>query len=308
MNILVTGATGFIGRHLIRHLIVNGEHTVFGLTRKAKKAAVKDPSGVRYLPADITSPESLHNLRLPHLDIVYHCAAYVDNKPEEVLYDTNVRGTENVCEFALRRGVSRLIYTSSVAVVSGHDRVPLTEDMPYKATNPYGFSKIEAEKIVRGYREKGLFAVILRPPMVYGEDEPHLLGLLLKLLRWRVLPFLNGGNQAFHVAYVENVVAGMLYALEGEELLRDTYFIADEDVFSYKEVVGFLCEGLGVGVPWRVPRSITRALDVIPLVKRKRSLLLKPRCYCLDRIRSLGFNAPFTARESLIETARNFHK
>ncbi|MBN2483384.1 MAG: NAD(P)-dependent oxidoreductase [Candidatus Omnitrophica bacterium] len=306
MNILVTGATGFIGRHLVRNLSRHTEYTIFGLTRNLKRISPPVSSNIQYLQGDITCRESLDVLAHRNFDIVFHCAACVENAPKEALYRTNVLGTKNICECALRARVSRLVYTSSVAVISGNDRAPFTEDMPYRATNPYGDSKIAAEKIVWDYREKGVPAAIVRPPMVYGADEPHMLGILLTLLRLRMLPFLNDGAQAFHLAYVENVVAALTLAATHEGFLEGTYFVADEDVLSYKEVVTFLCEGLGVKVPGRLPRMFDGLVDAVPCMKKKKDRLLRPRQYCLDRIHALGFKAPYAAKESLILSARNF--
>ncbi len=134
-------------------------------------------------------------------------------------------GTDNICGLAEKLNVEKMVYLSSVAVVSGNDCVPLSEDLPYKANNIYGESKIEAEKVVLGYRRKGLNVVILRLPPVYGEDEPHLLKKIIYLLKLRMLPLVNAGSNKLHLAYVKNVTKAILFSLNDERFLEGAYFI-----------------------------------------------------------------------------------
>src|SRR3989338_5012484 len=209
MNVLVTGATGFIGRHLVRELKKHKQYKIFCLLRNLRKAKLLEGLDIEIIPGDITDKTSLEKLKNYQIDLVFHCAACVENCNPKNLETVNVSGTRNICDFSLVQGVKRLIYLSTVAVVSGNKEVPLTDDLPFSATNVYGESKVEAEKAVWEYRDKGLPVVILRPPMVYGEDEPHMMKLLLKLLKFRVLPLVNRGESKLHLAYVENVIAGI---------------------------------------------------------------------------------------------------
>ena len=110
----------------------------------------------RYLPENIKA----------EFDLIFHCAASVSSKNKAELHKVNALGTENVCRVARQRRIKKMVYLSSVAVVSGNPEIPLVEDLPYKATNPYGESKIVAEKIALDYRKKGLnsfFAVVHNP-------------------------------------------------------------------------------------------------------------------------------------------------
>lgn len=209
MKVLVTGATGFIGRHLVKKLAKDKRYEIFCLLRNLKKAKLLESLDIEIISGDITDKQFLEKLNGYSFDLIFHCAACVENSNPEKLKTVNVEGTRNICELALNQGVSRLIYLSSVAVVSGNKEVPLIEDLPLAATNPYGESKLEAEKVVWEYRDKGLPVVILRPPMVYGEDEPHMLTILLKLLKWRILPLVNQGMSKLHLVYIENVVSGI---------------------------------------------------------------------------------------------------
>ncbi|MFH1504822.1 MAG: NAD(P)-dependent oxidoreductase [Candidatus Omnitrophota bacterium] len=304
MNVLVTGATGFIGRHLVRRLSELGGYNIFCLVRNPKKAETLKPLGVQFVYADITDKGSLEKVLEYKIDLVFHCAAYVDNKPLELLQKANVEGTENVCELCLKLGIERLVYLSSVAVICGNDEVPLTEDLPYKATNPYGESKIKAEKIVLEYRKKGLQSVIIRPPMVYGEDEPHALKFLLYLLKLRLFPLIGKAENKFHLVYVENVVEVMIFSLGKKEFLERTFFIADKEVLSTRQAFTILSKAIGAMPPLTIPNFLKPLLLSLPYIGRKLRTLSRDNVYSIEKIQSLNFTPPYSGQESLIRSAQ----
>jgi len=203
----------------------------------------------------------------------------------------------------VRLKVKRLVYLSSVVVVSANTQIPLVEDLPYKASNLYGESKIEAEKIALTYRKAGLPIVILRPPMVYGEEEPHALKSLLSSLKKRWIPLINDGQNRWHIVYVKNVVAAMIFSLKDKKFLKGTYFVADDEVFTTKEVMEIMAKAIGAKPPFRLPSMATSVLKCIPIAGRKVSFFTKDRVYSIERIKSLGFKNPYSARVSLAKSA-----
>ncbi len=304
MNILVTGATGFIGSYLTKALLKKSECNVYCLTRNPLKAGWLKNLGAVIVKGDISEVKSLSGLYEHDIDVVFHCAASVEENNLEILRKVNVEGTRNICEFAVNRKIKRFIYLSSVAVVSANDNALLTEDLPYKATNNYGISKIEAEKIALGYRQKGLRVVILRPPMVYGESEPHMMKKILFLLKRRMLPLVSKGNCVFHLVYVENVVAAMLYSLECDELLEGTYFVADKEVLTTREVFSCFCQGIKAKSPFSLPGWLEHLLLKLPVAGKKFKFFTKDRAYSNERIFKTGFLPPYKAKEALTKSAR----
>jgi len=303
MNVLVTGATGFIGRHLVKRLCELGGCNVFCLVRNPNKAKALEPLGVKFIYADITDKASLDKLLGYKIDVVFHCAAHVDNKPLGLLWKANVEGTENICELALKLKAGRLVYLSSVAVIAGNFQTPLVEDLPYRATNSYGESKIEAEKKAIEYRKKGLGVVIIRPPMVYGEDEPHALKSLLNLLRLRIFPLVGKARNKLHLVYVENVVEAMIYSLSREEFLKGSFFVADNEALSLRQIFTVLSRAIGAKPPFNIPDFLKPLILKIPYIGKKINSLLKDRVFSIERIRSLGFNPPYPAVQSLEKSA-----
>ncbi|MBU2265578.1 MAG: NAD(P)-dependent oxidoreductase [Candidatus Omnitrophica bacterium] len=307
MKVLVTGATGFIGRHLVKKLAKDKRYEIFCLLRNLKKAKLLESLDIEIISGDITDKQFLEKLNGYSFDLIFHCAACVENSNPEKLKTVNVEGTRNICELALNQGVSRLIYLSSVAVVSGNKEVPLIEDLPLAATNPYGESKLEAEKVVWEYRDKGLPVVILRPPMVYGEDEPHMLTILLKLLKWRILPLVNQGMSKLHLVYIENVVSGMIFCLDKPECLKGSFFIADKEVLTTGEIFDIFARAVKAKPPFRLPKSIETMLLSLPWAGKKFKFFLKNRVYSTDKIESLGFKIPYPARVNLLTSAEKLY-
>ncbi len=305
MKILVTGATGFIGKNIVGELLKNNED-VYALVRSTSKTDFLQKKGVKFISGDITDYESLSVIN-NEFDAVIHCAAYVNDKNRKKLYSVNVTGTENVCKLCLRLKVRKLVYLSSVAVVSGNFQVPLTEDLPYSATNLYGYSKIEAEKIVWSYRDQGLAAAIIRPPMVYGEEEPHLLRVILTLLKYRLLPIINGGRNKLHLAYVKNVATAAVMALHNEAFLKSAYFVADKEVLTMGEIYSIFAQAISAPLPIVFSARFNPVLTNIPWLGRKIKFFLKDRVYDISRIENLGYQPVFPVREALVKTAGYFY-
>jgi len=303
LKILITGATGFVGRNLVEAL--SGEkHQLYALVRRTGKADFLRTNNVRLVYGDITEGKGLKETFSLGFDAVYHCSGLVEDTRLERLMEVNVKGTESICRLALETKVPRLIYLSSVAVVSGNPDVPLREDLPLKATNNYGISKLEAEKKVIEFRKHGLKAVIIRPCMIYGEGEPHLSGLVMRLLRFRLLPVVDGGNNKLHLAYVKNVAKALVMALRNDAFLEGSFFVADDDVLTVREIFTLWSEVMSGSRPMILPGWITPLLTSIPGIGKRLGFFLKDRVYDISRIKSLGYKQVMGTREALIQTAQ----
>jgi len=289
MKIFVTGATGFIGRNLTERLVEEGHDVICGVRSPAKLGPLKDK--VRSYRIYLEYKDTiLQVLRIEKPDLVYHCAALVKSSNIEHLRRVNKDGTRNVLEACLAEGIERIVYVSTIAVVNGNDSVPLTEDLPYKANNSYGQSKLEAEKIAVDYRKKGLKIAILRPCMVYGEGEPHALDLFVSSIRKRILPCFGNGTNKLHLVSVENVVDVLMLCLTKEKAYEGTYFVADKEVLSAKEVLNFIVETLGAKPPFVISQGVALFLSSLPFIGKYPGSFLKDRVYSIDALKKrLGY-------------------
>ena len=307
MKIFVTGATGFVGRHLTKRLLKEGHEVICGGRSFNKISEILDK--VKTARVDLRDKNSISSIiKTEAPDVVYHAGALVMSSIYEDLKRTNVEGTENVLSACLNSGVKRVIYVSSVAVVSGNPESPLTEGVPYKATNPYGQSKLEAEKIAVEYRKKGLKIAILRPPFIYGEDDPHGLGRFLTAFKKRIIPILGKGKNRIHMVSVENLVDVLILCLSKEEAYEGTYFVADREALPLKDMCEFIAKVLGAKPPFVIPEIIVKALCMIPFINARIRFFMKDRVYSIKRLEeNLGYTPRISVHDGLKRAVMNFN-
>lgn len=206
MKILVTGGTGFIGKHVVAKLLELGDHEVIVLTRRA----VAGHNGVFYLKGDL-SDKLLVTEAIREVDYVVHLAGC--KKDSDAFLTTNVVGTENIVSACSNYHVRKLLYLSSVGVIGPTKCTEINELTSCRPSNGYEKSKYQAELLVRQFSQSNPGkAIILRPTNVFGEDDPemHLLNLITKLQRQRFY-YVGDDTSKYYVNY--------LYVKEISELI-----------------------------------------------------------------------------------------
>ena len=192
-KVIVTGATGFLGMHLIDELIRNNFEVIAVCRRLPEKSYSQ---AVTFYQGDIEDPYSLREAFI-QASIVVHAAALVSADPTDnhQMYQTNVIGTRNVVDACLFSGVKRLIYVSSVAALIG-DSAPekISEPQPWNGPLAgYGYTKYKGGMEVRRGEAEGLEVVFIHPSVIFGPgDADRSSGKILKLIR-NGLPFAPRG-------------------------------------------------------------------------------------------------------------------
>lgn len=212
--IVVTGASGLVGGNLVRALLAGGR-PVRALVHHDRRAL--DGLEAETIPADLTNPASLDQA-FEGAEVVYHLASSISIRMDnwEELEQVNVRGTQNVVEACLRRGVEKLIYFSSIHAYQQEPLdLPLDEDQPLMSDEhipPYERSKAAAERIARQAPERGLATVIIIPTAILGpyDFRPSYLGQALRLLSRGHIPALVHGG--YDWVDVRDVVDGAMQA------------------------------------------------------------------------------------------------
>ncbi|MCB9663857.1 MAG: NAD-dependent epimerase/dehydratase family protein [Alphaproteobacteria bacterium] len=235
MRALVTGGGGYIGRHVVRQLLDRGDEVVV-LGRRAYPEV--EAWGARGVQADLARDEPDLPRHLEGVDVVFHVAALPPyHAPYAVFEATNVGGTRRILEACRQAGVPRLVFTSTPsATFDGTDACGITEaDAPYpeRFLTPYAATKAHAEQLVLAANGPGLATTALRPHLVYGPDEPHMLPRVAQRNRAGRLRVIGDGTNRVGLTYVDTAAAAHLQAAdalaEGSANAGKAYFVTDEE-------------------------------------------------------------------------------
>ena len=228
--ILVTGGGGFLGGALVRMLVAQGE-SVRSFSRSRYPAL--EAMGVEQIQGDLTDGDALQRA-CEGVELVFHMAAKAGVwGPYETYYRTHVVGTRNVLQACQTHGVGRLVYTSSPSVVfDGRDMEGVDESAPYPEAylTHYPRTKAAAEKMVRHAASDSLRTITLRPHLIWGPGDNHLVPRIIQ--RARRLRQVGPGHNKVDTIYIDNAAQAHLLAAaklaERPELSGRIYFISQD--------------------------------------------------------------------------------
>jgi UDP-N-acetyl-alpha-D-quinovosamine dehydrogenase len=312
-RIFITGATGFIGRALCRHLISDG-CTVIGAVR-SKKSQSRLVSGViPFLCGDLQEKTDW-SPALQGVDEVVHLAARVhvlketEEDAAKVFHRLNVDATRELAGAAARSGVKRFVFLSSVKVNGEFSIRPYREEDPVAPRDLYGISKKSAEETLRSLaRETALECTIVRPPLVYGQEVgANFLKLMQLVASGLPLPLASIRNRRSFV-YVENLVSAIAACIRHPAAANQTFFVNDGQDLSTPQLLRGIAEGLGKPVrlfpfPVRLLEGIARAAGLSETIRRLTESLAVDSAKIQN---SLGWHPPFSVQTGLARTARCF--
>ena len=264
MKVLVTGAHGFIGSHLVEKLLAEGASVRALVSPWGRLENLAGVAGrLELVRADISRAETLKGV-FEDIELVYHAAAKVaDYGPAEAFWNVNVEGTENVLREAERAEVRRLVLVSSVAVhrYSGFQNADPRLRPRDGTVNAYARSKIAAEDTLQSAK---LETVIARPGLwPFGPRDPNFVRVA-EALKKGMFPLVDGGKAVLNTAYSENLVDGLWLAGTVPEAARQTYVLADTGAPSWNEVLSELARLLHVPAPsLSLPGALTEPLGEI---------------------------------------------
>jgi nucleoside-diphosphate-sugar epimerase len=256
MKALVTGATGFVGSHLVEALQRSGA-AVTALARSSVKASALAAQGVRVIPGDLHDMGALDNAARDQ-DVIYHVAGVVAARGEAEFLWANRDGTRNVTAAAERSGKPRLVLVSSLAAGGPAPRgTPLTGREPPKPVTAYGRSKLASEQIVRS---SSIPWSIVRPPIVYGPRDREVLKIF-RLARLGIAPVFGDGSQELSAVHAADLAKALIAAGTSQSTVGGTYNACHPEVFTSRELGRAV--GVAMGRPVRtvrIPAFVGRAL------------------------------------------------
>ena len=246
MKVLVTGATGFIGRHLTSRLLDLG-HQVRILTRNPSRVPSHWLPQVEIVTGDLLDAEAV-GAATRGVSTVYHLAGVV--KDERLLTSVNVEGLEIVLAASAKAGVRTFCYLSSVGVYGVPRPGPVTEESPCNPQTKYQKTKLEGEHLVRGFSDAGRFqTIVVRPTIVYGEGHNQsgvFFSQWLAAIRGSRFRFL--GNKAVaNFVYVGDLVEACLFLVKHASRPHEVCIVSDPVPMS--ELVGLAADAFQVVRP-----------------------------------------------------------
>ncbi len=265
MNVLVTGANGFVGSNLCEALVKKGAK-VRGLVRKTGDLTFLEGLDIELAYGSLDDRKSLEDAT-KGIDTVYHVAALTsDWGPLETFRSTNVEGTRNILGVSYESGVKKFVHISTIAVHDCHGKQDVDESYPSEAAlSSYCITKREAEKVVMEFYEKYSFPVtIIRPGDVFGPKDRISFLRLVKSLETRTLPYINHGRSLFPYTYIENLVNGIILAGVSEKATGQVYIITDGIKVTWKKFFETLTTYMGIKKPvFSINGSISLVLAAI---------------------------------------------
>jgi len=321
---LVTGASGFVGMHLIHRLDQAGVKT-HAFVRSLSNFNTHS-SNVKVIGGDVRDLTSLRSAAAG-CDVVFHLAARAHQTEEFADYaehaDITVGGTQNALNAAIECGAGSFVFVSSLSVHGPASHQMLDESAPRRPLTPYGRAKFEAEEIVLAAGQTVRMRVsCLRPPLVYGVGCKGNLPKMIQMIDRGLFPPIPELNNRRSIIHVSNLIDALLLVAESARSAGECYIATDQRAYSTRNLYELISKQLGKKIPsWTVPISVLRTLgtagDVIGGLRKKRFMfdsdalekLTGSAWYSSQKIeRELGYQPRMTLEASLPELIDDYRK
>lgn len=323
MKALVTGASGFIGSHLVDGLIREG-HEVTALVRKTSRLHWLENKPVELVTGDVLHRDSLTDA-VKNQDVIFHVAGMIVARSTRAFMRTNHAGTENLMETIVKHnpGVKKVVYVSSMAAggPTTPDR-PMTEEDPSHPISAYGKSKYLGEETTLSYKNE-FHVTAIRPPVVYGPRDRGVLKFV-RLVAKKIK--INPGSRDRYVTliHVSDLIEALILTATKETKNGEMYYVDDgTPVRTWLELQDLVADALNkkafnIRIPLALAFLTATVMEVQQRVSGKRAWInldkyreFSQRAWLCDgtKIREqLGFTPNTTLSEGLRETISWYRK
>ncbi|HLF19216.1 MAG TPA: NAD-dependent epimerase/dehydratase family protein, partial [Bacteroidota bacterium] len=280
-RILVTGATGFVGRFIVDGLLNEGYH-IRCTVRDMKKATHLVNRCVELVKGDL-SDENVAFESVRGVDAIVHAAGQLGGWGQKKIFSaSNTMTTNNLLEAASRHGVKRFVYISSATSYGLQPNRVLKEDSPLKKeSDPYCETKLECESLVRRYSDQfGITATILRPSIIFGPFDRHFLPIIVENVRRGTVVAIGEPNQGPPLVYVRDVAAFVSAVLFSQSTQLEIYNLSNPETASWERIIKEVAEAIGVvplvrRIPFKIAYVAGAVLEFLwKLVRASRPPLL----------------------------------
>ena len=284
----MTGSTGFIGQKLIN--AIDGEIRVLSRVKL---------SNYRTIVCDLES-EVIPDKALNNVSTVFHLAGFAHDmhdasKIADLYYKVNVSATVQLANLAVRSGVKRFVFVSSVKAGGNPSPGTYANEKDQKNTEDvYGKTKREAElKLLEIGQNSNMHVSIIRPSLVYGPKIKGNLALMLSGIKRGWFPPLPETGNRRSMIHVDDLVRAILLVAEDRRANGEIFIATDGKPYSSREIYNTMCDVTGKLIPkWSVPKTLFDIVSLAsPRIKYKINKLLGDECYSSAKLEALGFKA-----------------
>ncbi len=313
---LVTGATGFIGSHLVERL-VSEKWKVTCLVRASSRLDFIKRHPVDFVVGSPNDSESLERA-VSDQDYIFHLAGQIRSTSRKVYDIANHQLTRNLVQACLRknRNLKRFVYVSSISAAGPSPPVRYSEESePPSPTSEYGRSKLRGEEAVQEAWHL-IPTIIIRPPNVYGPRQQET-ELLIKTIQKRIVPVLHEEKDMTSLIYIKDLIQGILLAAYAENTKGQIYYLTDGKGYSWRKIIftakkHVLGNSLFIPLPEEIIYFPLWVVDILkgaglikPFLGRKflKAMVQTPWLFSSSKAeRDFGFQARYSLNQGIKET------
>jgi len=301
---VVTGATGFVGSHMVDLLLAKG-HEVRCVVRKSSNLKWLENKNVKIFNFGLSDKEGLKEI-IKDADFIYHIAGVVKSKSKDGYFKGNVEPTRNVLDACLQvnPNIKRILIVSSMTAC-GPTKIgkPVNENTPENPITTYGESKFMQEQLAKSYMDK-LPITIVRPPAVYGPRDTEIY-LVFKTYKQGLMTLVGFNKKELSLVHVSDLVNGIYLASINENSKGKTYFISSDEITNWTEVSKILEDvfkkkAIKINIPHPVVYLIAAIAQFFSIFSKK------PATFNLEKARDFVQEA-WTCDISKAVKELNFH-
>lgn len=318
MKALITGASGFIGRHLTAEL----KRRHWELSVLAHNQPIPEENTYQVFQGDITDPESLSRI-MEGVDTVFHLAAALGASliNKDSFYRINVEGTKNMLTAAQAAGVKNFIHFSSAGVLGAVKNEDIAdEDYPCNPKNTYDLTKLEGERIVLKEGGDGLNIKVIRPGWVYGPGDRRTFKLIKAIADNRFFLVARGSTRQTPV-YINDLIHGVLLCLEKGKN-QEVYNLPGSEVLTVRQMVEIIAEAAEARIPrirlpllptagaaWTLEKIFRIFHKEAPLTMGKLAFFIHPKPLANNKAsEELGYTAQIDFRDGMTLALAWYHQ
>jgi ornithine--oxo-acid transaminase len=300
---LVTGASGFIGGHVVERLLADG-HQVRCLVRTGSDTRRLDTLGVELAPGSLEDPRSLARAA-EGCDYVVHCGAMVsDWGTVQEIERVNVAGTRHLLTAAGEASVRRFVHVSSTDIY-GYPGGPAVDEsrLPAGFRNWYAQTKLDAEAEVTRAAGDGLDTVVMRPATVWGPRSRETVGEIGGAIKGGYMLLVDGGRRIAGLVYVDNLIDAMELALRHQDARGEAFNVTDGLPVTWRQFTDGLAAGIGapgarLSMPYGLANGVGVCLEEGYRFVRRTTRLSAPALLSRQAVQIMGTDQDFSNRKA----------